>query len=75
MTELLQHIFSTLMSTIRDVLPIVAILFGFQFFVIRKRIPHMKQVLLGFLYVLLGLSLFLIGLEEALFPLGKLMAE
>ena len=75
MTELLQHILATVMMTMRDVLPIVAIIFGFQFFVIRKRIPHLKQVLQGFLYVLLGLSLFLIGLEEALFPLGKLMAE
>jgi hypothetical protein len=68
-------ILETVLATVRDVLPIAAIIFGFQLFVIRRPIPHLKRVLAGFGYVLLGLSLFLIGLEEALFPLGKLMAE
>jgi hypothetical protein len=61
--------------TMRDVLPIAAILFGFQVFVLRRPIPHLRQVLVGFAFVLIGLSLFLDGLEEALFPLGRLMAE
>lgn len=64
-----------LLATLRDVLPIAGILFGFQFFVLRRKIPHLRQVLLGFVYVLLGLALFLEGLEQALFPLGRLMAE
>ena len=71
---LLSHIFHTTLATVFDVLPIVLIIFGFQIFVIRKAIPHLKKVLIGFVYVLLGLSLFLVGLEEALFPLGELMA-
>lgn len=75
MLELLNEIVSITLSTVRDVIPIAAILFGFQFLVIRKPIPNMKQVLFGFLYVLIGLSLFLLGLEKALFPLGKLMAQ
>lgn len=64
-----------LLATLRDVLPIAGILFGFQFFVLRRKVPHLRQVLLGFVYVLLGLALFLEGLEQALFPLGRLMAE
>lgn len=75
MMETLYLIINTTLATVRDVLPIAAIIFGFQIFVIRRPIPHLKRVLFGFGYVLLGLSLFLIGLEEALFPLGKLMAE
>ena len=71
----LQHILNTVLATIRDVLPIAAIIFGFQILVIRKPIPHMRRVLTGFVYVLAGLALFLVGLEEALFPLGKLMAQ
>ena len=59
----------------RDVLPIVAILFGFQFFVLRRRVANLRRVLIGFAYVLVGLALFLQGLEQALFPLGRLMAE
>ena len=75
MMDALITILETVLATVRDVLPIAAIIFGFQIFVIRRPIPHLKRVLAGFGYVLLGLSLFLIGLEEALFPLGKLMAE
>jgi len=69
------QLFTTLLSTLRDVLPIISIIFGFQWLVIRKRIPHLKSTLIGFVYVILGLTLFLVGLEKALFPLGKLMAQ
>ncbi len=65
----------TFAGTLLDVLPIAVILFGFQFLVIRRTLPNLKRVLFGFLYVLIGLSLFLLGLEQALFPLGKLMAQ
>ncbi len=61
-------------DTLDDVLPIAGVLFGFQFLVLRRPVPHLRQVLLGFLLVILGLSFFLMGLEEALFPLGKVMA-
>ena len=73
--ELFNHIIETLLLTLRDVLPIILIIFTFQFLVLRKSIPHLKQILIGLVYVVLGLGLFLVGLEEALFPLGQLMAE
>ncbi len=73
--ELISEFFSVLITTIRDVIPIAAILFGFQFLVLRRSIPNIKRVLIGFVYVLLGLAFFLQGLDLALFPLGKLMAE
>lgn len=65
---------ATFLDTLLDVLPIAAILFGFQIFVLRRAVPHLRRVLLGFVYVLVGLTLFLQGLEQALFPLGKVMA-
>lgn len=65
----------TLLETLTDVLPIAAIIFGFQFLVIRKPIPNIRKVLIGFAYVLVGLTFFLMGLEKALFPLGRLMAD
>lgn len=58
-----------------DVLPIVLFLFAFQIFVIRGPIPNLKQILTGFGFVTVGLGLFLVGLEETLFPLGRLMAQ
>jgi hypothetical protein len=74
-TGLMTDIVNTLVATVRDVLPIAVILFGFQFLVLRRRIPHLKRVLSGFGFVLVGLAFFLLGLEEALFPIGKLMAQ
>ena len=41
---------------------------------LRKRIPQLRQVVIGTVYVVLGLGFFLFGLEHALFPLGKAMA-
>jgi len=68
-------LFETLFGTVFDVLPIALILLVFQFAVLRERPPRLKQILLGFAYVVLGLAVFLVGLERALFPLGKVMAE
>ena len=62
------------LDTISDVFPIAAIIFGFQFLVLRRKPAHFNEILLGFLWVLVGLSLFLLGLELCLFPLGRLMA-
>lgn len=72
--DILSEFVGVTLSTIKDVLPIAAIIFGFQFLVIRKAPANLSQILLGFGWVLLGLSLFLLGLEWCLFPLGKLMA-
>ena len=65
---------STFFSTVKDVLPIAIIIFGMQFLVIRRPIPNAKRVIIGFIAVIVGLAFFLVGLERALFPLGKLMA-
>lgn len=72
---MLQEIFEVLLSTIKDVIPIIAIIFGFQFAVIRKVPANLGKIISGFIWVLVGLSLFLLGLEWCLFPLGRLMAE
>ena len=75
MTELLAGFAQTLLATVRDVLPIAAVIIGFQVLVIRKPLPNPRRLAGGFLFVILGLGLFLQGLETALFPIGKLMAE
>ncbi|MFZ0254671.1 MAG: DUF1538 domain-containing protein [Gammaproteobacteria bacterium] len=72
---ILQSLIATLLSTIGDVAPIAGIIFGFQLFLLRHPIPNLKRVILGFFFVLLGLACFLQGLERALFPLGRMMAE
>ena len=69
------QIAETVAATLFDVLPIAAILFAFQVLVLRRRPPNLRRILVGFLYAVLGLALFLVGLKEALFPLGRIMAE
>jgi len=58
-----------------DVLPIAVFLFVFQRLVIGGPMPNRKQIVVGFLFVVVGLGLFLLGLEQTLFPLGRLMAQ
>lgn len=73
--DLITKFTNTLTLTIKDVLPVLALLVFFQLVILRKPLPNWKRVTLGFLFVLIGLTLFLDGLETALFPLGKVMAK
>ena len=75
MLHILKDLIYVIATTVWDVLPIVVIIFGFQIFILRKKIPNLKRIISGFLLVLLGLGFFLEGLEAALFPIGKLMAQ
>jgi hypothetical protein len=75
MMEQLIHFGLTTLGLIRDVLPIAGILLGFQLFILKRPIVNPTRVFVGLVFVLLGLAFFLEGLELALFPLGRLMAE
>ena len=58
-----------------DVLPIAVFLFAFQRLVVGEALANGKQIVVGFVFVVVGLGLFLVGLEQTLFPLGRLMAQ
>lgn len=64
-----------LLLTMRDVAPILVLIIFFQVAVLKQPIPHLRRVILGGVFVVLGLALFLMGLEQALFPLGDIMAK
>ena len=72
--EFLVDIATSFGSTIRDVTPIVLVLVLFQVLVLRQKLPRLKQIASGFALVVIGLSLFLVGLKDALFPIGETMA-
>ncbi len=63
-----------LVSVVTDVLPILAVIFFFQYLVIRKRVPQLPKIVLGIVFVILGLYAFIVGLEMGLFPIGETMA-
>jgi len=73
--ELVTIFYSVFISTIDDVVPIALIIFATQYFIIRRPVANLHQVIFGFVLVTLGMAFFLVGLEEALFPLGEVMAK
>ncbi len=75
MIEELTHLTSTLIFTLLDVLPIIFVVVIFQLLVIRRPFPNWRNAAIGFFYVVLGLAVFMQGLELAVFPLGTLMAQ
>lgn len=58
-----------------DLLPIIVVIGFFQLVVIRQPLPDLTEVLAGSLLVVIGLTLFVEGLEMALFPLGESLAQ
>jgi hypothetical protein len=63
-----------MLSSIRDLLPIVLVIAFFQFFILQQHLPNVVDILGGLLLVILGLTLFIKGLETGLFPIGEAMA-
>ncbi len=70
-----RYIFSRLWQATMDLLPIVLVIAFFQLVVIRQPLPQIEEMLLGGLLVVVGLSMFVQGLEMALFPVGEEMAQ
>ncbi len=63
-----------LFDSFRDLAPIVVVIAFFQIFVLQQPIPNLVDILFGLLFVALGLTLFIKGLEMGLFPIGETMA-
>lgn len=64
-----------LISSIFDLVPIFAVVVIFQIFVIQQPIPNVLNLIVGSICVILGLTLFMQGLEQSLFPIGESMAH
>lgn len=62
-------------SSIRDLAPIIVVILFFQLVIIQQPLPNVGQLLLGVFFVLLGLTFFIHGLEQGLFPIGESMAH
>ena len=62
-------------GTLRDLAPIVLIVAFFQLIVLRQPVDNLAEIAVGFLFVLIGLAIFIRGLEMALFPLGEALAD
>ena len=74
MKALLLQFLKSLQQSFKDLLPIILVIGFFQLVVLQQPVPNFGQILAGGLMVLAGLSLFVQGLQMALFPLGEDMA-
>lgn len=68
------QIFRPLWDSFRDLLPIIVVIAFFQLLVLQQPIPNLGQIVTGIAMVVIGLTLFIRGLEMGLFPLGESMA-
>jgi hypothetical protein len=57
-----------------DLVPIIAVVVFFQTVVIRQPFPQIGEIIFGFVFVIIGLMLFVEGLEIGLFPIGETLA-
>ncbi len=59
----------------RDLAFIVLVITLFQLFVLRQPFPELGRVLVGLIFVVLGLAFFVRGLDLGLFPFGESVAH
>lgn len=75
MKRQLQNFLYSLFESFRDLAAIILVIAFFQLVVLQQPIPNLGQILGGTVMVLLGLTLFVQGLEMGLFPIGESMAH
>ncbi len=74
MNTLARRLFRFVQAAVRDLAPLIGVIAFFQIVVLRQPFPNLFEVLTGCVFVVLGLTLFVRGLEMGLFPLGEAMA-
>jgi uncharacterized membrane protein (DUF2068 family) len=72
--NLLKAVWSALFDSLRDLLPIILVIGFFQLAVLQQPIPDFGEIIIGIVFVVIGLTLFVQGLNMGLFPIGETMA-
>jgi hypothetical protein len=72
--KLFKAVWGALFDSLRDLLPIILVICFFQFAVLQQPIPNFGEIAVGILFVVIGLTLFVQGLNMGLFPIGESMA-
>ena len=75
MTRFLVAILHRTLGSFRDLAPIIAVIAFFQIVVLQQPFPDLGNVIIGLICVVVGLTLFIQGLESGLFPLGDAIAQ
>lgn len=64
-----------LIGSFFDLLPCLVVILVFQFLVVRAPLENVAELLIGTVMIVVGLTFFVQGLEQALFPIGESMAQ
>jgi hypothetical protein len=72
--QILSLVARKLRESCRDLMPIMGVIVFFQLIVLRQPFPDLAEILIGTLFVIVGLTLFVQGLEMGLFPIGEALA-
>lgn len=64
-----------LIDSLKDLAPIIIVIAFFQTIVLQQPFPDPGNILIGLIAVVIGLALFVQGLNLSLFPVGEGMAE
>ncbi len=75
MPKILKAFALSLLSSFRDLLPIILVVGFFQIAVLQQSVPDLLSMTGGVVLVLFGLTFFIFGLEMGLFPIGESMAQ
>ena len=71
MKKLVSKITKKLWQSFVDLIPIILVVVFFQSIVLQQPFPNLPEILVGLVFVVLGLLFFVEGLEMGLFPIGE----
>ena len=75
MTRTLAALARRTVGALKDLAPIILVIAFFQIAVLQQPFPNLPGIAAGLLCVVVGLALFIQGLESGLFPLGEALAQ
>jgi len=70
----LKRLAALMIESVRDLAPIFFVIAFFQFAILQQPIENLAELIPGIVMVIVGLTLFVQGLEMGLFPLGENLA-
>lgn len=69
--KVINSVVRKLKNSFFDLIPIIVVVAFFQIVILQQPFPNLFEVLIGLLFVVIGLMLFIEGLEIGLFPIGE----
>ena len=75
MLSIITKLLRSMLDSLRDLAPIIIVVLFFQFAILQQPLPNIGDMVIGVVFVVLGLTFFIYGLEQGLFPIGESMAR